>query len=77
MARARKSALKRNQATGIFEPPWSGWRRQQELLASAMSEEERREAERLARLLVTTGLPPGWLEGEVVEVEGQGELFDF
>jgi hypothetical protein len=77
MAKPRKPARKRSQETGTFEPPWSGYRKQLEMQAAAMSAEELAEAQRLAALLVSEGLPAGWLvgNGEVAEIEEQGELF--
>jgi hypothetical protein len=41
--------------------------------AAAMTPDELKESQRLAALLVSEGLPAGWLDG--VEVDVQGELW--
>lgn len=72
MAR-RKAAVRRDKATGELELPWAGYRRQLEMQAAAMKTDELKESQRLAALLVSEGLPAGWLDG--VEVDVQGELW--
>ena len=72
MAKPRKPRTIRDKATGELELPWSGYRRQLALQAARMTPDQIEESRRLAQLLVTTGLPEGWLEG--VEVEVQCEL---
>jgi len=72
MAR-RKAAVRRDKATGELELPWAGYRRQLEMQAAAMTSDELKESQRLAALLVSEGLPAGWLDG--VEVDVQGELW--
>jgi hypothetical protein len=41
--------------------------------AAALTSDELKESQRLAALLVSEGLPAGWLDG--VEVDVQGELW--
>ena len=72
MAKPRKPRTIRDKATGELELPWSGYRRQLALQAATMTPDQVEESRRLAQLLVTTGLPEGWLEG--VEVDVQCEL---
>jgi hypothetical protein len=69
----RKTAVRRDKSTGELEPPWAGYWRQLEMQAAAMTPDELKESQRLAALLVSEGLPAGWLYG--VEVDVQGELW--
>lgn len=70
----KKRPARRNQRTGELEPPWSGYRKQQELMAQRMSAAEIAEARRMAQLLTTTGLPADWLAGP--QKSDLGPLFD-
>lgn len=72
MPKPRKPRSVRDKETGELELPWSGYRRQLAMQAASMTPEQIEESRRLAQLLVTTGLPEGWLEG--VELDVQGEL---
>lgn len=68
-----KRRVRRDRATGELELPWAGYRRQLEMQAAALTSDELKESQRLAALLVSEGLPAGWLDG--VEVDVQGELW--
>jgi len=72
MPKPRKPRTIRDKETGELELPWSGYRRQLALQEASMTPEQIEESRRLAQLLVTTGLPEGWLEG--VEIDVQHEL---
>lgn len=70
----KKRHAKRNKTTGELEQPWAGYRANQEWIRRTMTPEERHEAMFLAELLITTGLPAGYLEGPMKS--DLGPLFD-
>jgi len=69
-----KRSPRRDKRTGELEPMWSGYRKQQELMAQTMTPEEIAKAQRRALLLTTIGLPASWMQGPLKSE--LGPLFD-